>query len=202
MDPDCAWLERELADIEARSARLSWHRAAGTRWETAAAIDVERSRELGDVPRVDLHGLDQALTREVVTRVLAGRGHLRAPAVRFVTGAGNHSEGGRGVLGDVVEGCVAETRGVALHPTGDLPWRDVVLAAGAAERTRTRRRSTPAPAPQPGLLGRLFEGLVTALVGALVGAVARTFAAAFGAPGRALARLLRGRRRTRKRRRR
>ncbi len=215
-DPDCTWLERALGDIEARSARLVWHREAGTRWEAAERVDVEWSDALGALPRVDLHGLDQRLAGEAVALVLAGRSHLRAPAVRFVTGSGTHSTDGRGVLGEVVETCVGDVRGVSLHPSGGLPWRDVILTAtparaGAApmppsaprgERVR-RRHASPSrpPAPPPGLLGRLFQGLVTGLVGALVGAVARTFAAAFGAPGRAVARML-TRRRTRKRRRR
>lgn len=200
-DLDCTWLERELADIGVLSARLPWHRESGTRWEAAERVDLEWSDQLGALPRVDLHGLDQRLTREVVTRVLAGRKHLRAPAVRFVTGSGNHSEAGRGVLGNVVEACVGEARGVDLHPTGELPWRDVVWGAPAPQRTR-RRGAVSAPPPEPGVLGRVFQGLVGALLSALFGAVARTFARTFGAPGRAFARLFKKKKRTRKRRRR
>lgn len=214
-DPDCTWLEGELADIEARSGSLLWHREAGTRWEVAERVDVEWSEELGAVPRVDLHGLDQRLAREVVTRVLAGRAKLHAPAVRFVTGSGTHSRDGKGVLGDLVDDCVGEAAGVSLHPTGEMPWRDVRFDAPRrrsargptpetvpATRERVRRRSsTPPPTPAPGLLGRLFQGLVTGLLGALFGAVLRTIAGAFGPPGRAFARML-TRRRVRKRRRR
>jgi hypothetical protein len=224
-DPDCRWLERALADIETRSASLPWHRDAATSWEVAERVDVEWSDELGAVPRVDLHGLDQRLAREVVARVLAGRSKLRAPAVRFVTGSGTHSRDGQGVLGEVVDDCVGAAAGVSLHPTGDLPWRDVLFderpsgsparaaaspALPASHRTlpdsrgngvRRRRSSTPAHAPQPGVIGRLFQGLVTGLLGALFGAVLKTIAGAFGPPGRAFARML-TRRRVRKRRRR
>ncbi|MES2641412.1 MAG: hypothetical protein V4850_18110 [Myxococcota bacterium] len=229
-DPDCRWLERALADIETRSASLPWHRDAATSWEVAERVDVEWSDELGAVPRVDLHGLDQRLAREVVARVLAGRSKLRAPAVRFVTGSGTHSRDGQGVLGELVDDCVGGAAGVSLHPTGDLPWRDVVFddrQSGSSARvapnplpasrgTRPdsrgtlpdsrgkgarRRASTPAHAPQQGVLGRLFQGLVTGLLGALFGAVLKTIAGAFGPPGRAFARML-TRRRVRKRRRR
>ncbi len=208
-DPDTLWLEDALADIGEKSARLPWHRDAGTRWDPADRVDVEWSDELGAVPRVDLHGLDQRLTREVVTRVLAGRAELRAPAVRFVTGSGTHSEDGVGVLGGVVEGCVAAVAGVSMHPTGDLPWRDVLIGGEVEEEeaervpVRRRRRVAREPEAQPGVLGRVFQGIMTALVAALVGAVAATFRAVLGAPGRAIARLFGGKkRRVRKKRRR
>jgi hypothetical protein len=178
-DPDCAWLERELADIPRRSADLPWFREEGGRWEVTERVDLEWSDELGAVPRVDLHGLDRGLARDVVTRVLAGRGRLRAPAIRFVTGAGTHSPDGKGVLGDVVERCVADVGELAMHPTGERPWRDVLLP-----------RAGPVPAsPAPGLLGRLLDGLVRGLVGALVGAFVTVVVEAFRAPGRLLARV-------------
>lgn len=209
-DPDCTWLEHALADIEPRSDELPWHRDAGTRWEVAERVDVEWSDELGALPRVDLHGLDQRLAREVVTRVIAGRTRLRAHAVRFVVGSGTHSRDGRGVLGDVVEGCVDDATGVSVHPSRELPWRDVIftpvavpaalLPAAAAARERRRRVSTRSAmgTPPPGALGRVFRGIVLGLLDALFGGVLRAVAGMFGAPGRAFARAL-GRRRRKRR---